>query len=214
MRKKRSLDWLISRSVQQILSALLLERDEPWYLSDLAKRLRVTPSTLQRPLDSLLKAGIIRRRSEGNRVYFARDPDCPILPELRSLLAKTVGLLDILRESLGPFARGIQIAFVYGSIARQEERSTSDVDLIVVGDVTFADLSPNLKKAEGRLGRPVNATLLSPHEFAEKMARKNHFLCSVVAKDKIFVIGTAHELEESIRARTNRAARPKQSGAG
>jgi len=191
MRNTHTLDCLISRSVQQILAALLLERDEPWYMSDLAKRLRLTPSTLQRPLASLVRAGIIRRWSEGNRVYFAKDLDCPILPDLTSLLVKTVGLLDILRDALRPFTGRIQFAFVFGSIARSEERSSSDVDLLVIGHVALADLSPRLTKAEARLGRPVNVTIFLPAEFARRVARKNHFLCSVLAKERIVVLGSA-----------------------
>src|SRR5262245_38522298 len=123
MRTTNTLDPLLSRSVQEILTALLLEREKPWYLRDLAKRLNRTPSTLQRPLDSLMQAGILKKWTEGNRVYFAAEPECPILPELRSLLEKAVGLVDVLRDVLRPHAKSIQVTFVYGSIARGKERS-------------------------------------------------------------------------------------------
>ncbi len=173
MRTKSTLDPLFSRTTQQILAAILLERNDPWYFSDLAKRLRLTPSTLQRPLDSLVKAGIIRRWAEGNRVYFEREADCPFLPELQGILTKTVGLVDILRDDLHPVAKKIQIAFVYGSIAAGEERSESDVDLLVIGSATLSDLAPALGKSEKRLGRPVNVTVYPPREFsAENRAEK------------------------------------------
>lgn len=196
MRTSPSIDALFSKPVQGILSAVLLERDEPWYMSDLAKRLKRTPSTIQRPLESLVAAGILRRSTAGKRVYYSRDPDCPFLHELQSLLIKTVGLADILKELLRSFAKRIRVAFVYGSIARSEETSQSDVDLFVVGDATLEDLTPTLLKAEKRLARPVNATILAPAEFSEKLARRNHFLHSVLAKEKIFVLGTEHVLEE------------------
>lgn len=212
MRTAPSIDALLSKPVQGILSAILLERDEPWYMSDLAKRLGRTPSTIQRPLESLVAGGILKRTEDGNRVYFGRDLDCPFLTELQGLLVKTVGLADILKELLRPLAKRIRIAFVYGSVARGEETSQSDVDLFIVGAATLADLTPILLKAEKRLGRPVNATILSPAEFGDKLAKKNHFLRSVLAREKIFVLGTEHVLDELSKQRTGRPARHKQSG--
>jgi predicted nucleotidyltransferase len=212
MRTQSALDPLFSRTTQQILAAILLERNEPWYFSDLAKRLRRTPSTLQRPLDSLVRAGIVRRWAEGNRVYFGREPDCPFLPELQGILVKTVGLVEILREELRPTADKIRIAFVYGSVAKGQERAESDVDIMVIGAATLSDLSPSLHKAEKRLGRPVNATVFPPREFSAKIERKNHFLRSVLAAEKIFVLGSEHELEELKESGKSRPARHKQSG--
>jgi predicted nucleotidyltransferase len=210
MRTSNALDPLLSRPVQEILTALLLERERPWYFRDLANRLRRTPSTLQRPLDALVRAGILRKWKDGNRVYFAPQPECPLLAELRSLLEKTVGLVDVLRNVLRPHAKSIQAAIVYGSVAAGQERSESDVDLLIVGRSTLARLSAALAEAEARLHRPVNATIYSPSEFSEKLARKNHFLRSVLSRDKIFVVGTAHDLEELATSRPRRTARHEQ----
>jgi predicted nucleotidyltransferase len=212
MRNSPAIDALLSKPMQGILSALLLEREQPWYMSDLAKRLGRTPSTIQRPLEALVNAGILKRSTAGNLVYFARDPACPFLPELQSLLVKTVGLADIRRELLRSAAQRIRVAFVYGSVARSEQTSQSDVDLFIIGEQTLADLTPILLQAEQRLGRPVNATLLSPGEFRDKLAHKNHFLRSVLAQEKIFVLGTDHVLEELSKPGTGRTARHKPSG--
>lgn len=213
MRKASLLDPLLSKPVQGILSAVLLDRDEPWYLSDLAKRLGRTPSTLQRPLDSLVSAGILRRFADGNRVYYAEDAACPILPELKGLLTKTVGLADILRQALAKYGKRIEVAFIYGSMARGEETSKSDVDLLIIGDTTLKDLTPSLSRAEKELGRPVNATIFSGSEFSQKLRQKNHFLRSILATEKIFVLGTEHELEELAKPGTRRAAHDQQGGA-
>jgi uncharacterized protein len=210
MRKYTSLDALFSGSVQKILSTLLLERDDPWYLTDLARRLGCAPSTLQRPLDSLVGAGIVRRWTSGNRVYFGVDPDCPFLQELRGLLAKTVGLRDVLRDVLRPHAQQLSVAFVYGSVAKGAAHSRSDVDLLVVGSSTLKDLSPALAKAEARLGRAVNATILSADEFSARVAGRSHFLCAVLAEEKIFVMGTAHDLEGLAKSKSHRVARKQQ----
>jgi predicted nucleotidyltransferase len=172
----------------------VLHPDRWWYLSDLAKHLHVRPSSLQRELAALVDAGILRRRRDGNRVYFQPNPDCPFLPELQGLLVKTVGVVDILREVLGRFTKRIDCAFVYGSVARAEELATSDVDVMIIGQIGLADLTPALRRAEARLGRPVNPTLYTRAEFATKLHAGHHFLKAVLDGEKLSVLGDPHDL--------------------
>ena len=195
MRKSSPIDPLINKTTQGLLAATVLQPDRWWYLSDLAKHLRRRPSSLQTPLAALVSAGILSRRKEGNRVYFQANPDCPFLPELQGLMAKTVGLVDVLREALAPLEDRLEVAFIHGSVAKSREGAASDVDVVAIGSLGLADLSPVLEKAEQRLGRPVNANVYSPQEFAEKLAAKNHFLCSVLDKEKLFVVGGPDDLE-------------------
>jgi DNA-binding transcriptional ArsR family regulator len=166
MRKSRALDALFPRIRQVLLAATVLHPERWWYLSDLAKHLHVPPSSLQRELAALVDAGILRSRRDGNRVYFQPNPDCPFLPELQGLLVKTAGVVDTLREVLSRFATRIDWAFVYGSMARAEELASSDVDLMIIGQVGLAELTPALRRAEARLSRPVNPTLYTREEFA------------------------------------------------
>jgi hypothetical protein len=92
MRKSSPIDPLINKTTQDLLAATVLRPERSWYLSDLARHLRRRPSSLQEPLAALVAAGVLSRRKEGNRVYFQANPDCPFLPELQGLMAKTVGL--------------------------------------------------------------------------------------------------------------------------
>lgn len=195
MRKSSPIDPLINRTTQALLAATLLQPDRWWYLSDLAKHLRRSPSTLQKPLAALVSAEVLLRRKEGNRVYFRANSDCPFFSDLQGLIAKTVGLVDVLRELLAPLGNRLEVAFVHGSVAKSREHALSDVDLITIGSMGLAELSPVLEEAEVRLGRPVNANAYSPEEFARKIAAKNHFLCSVLEKDKLFVAGAADDLK-------------------
>ena len=110
-------------------------------------------------------------------------------------MAKTVGLIEVLREALAPLKDRLELAFIHGSVAKSREGAASDVDLIAIGSLGLADLSPVLEKAEARLGRPVNAGVYSRREFAKKVAAKNHFLCSVLDKEKLFVVGRPNDLE-------------------
>lgn len=194
MRKIKPLDVLFPKVRQAVLAATLLHPDRWWYLSDLAKHLGVRPSSLQRELAALAQAGILRRKQDGNRVYFQANTDCPFLPDLQGLLTKTVGVIDVLREVLEPFAASLDWAFVYGSIARAEELATSDVDLMLIGHVGLVALAPALRRAEQRLGRPVNPTLYSREEFVTKLHAGHHFLQTVLDGDKLFIVGNPHEL--------------------
>jgi uncharacterized protein len=198
MRTSKALDALFPRVRQALLAATVLHPDRWWYLSDLAKHLDVRPSSLQRELAALVDAGILRRRRDGNRVYFQPNPDCAFLPELQGLLVKTAGVVDVLREVLNRVAQRIDWAFIYGSVARAEELASSDVDLMIIGQVGLADLTPALRRAEGRLGRAVNPTLYTPEEFATKLHARHHFLKTVLEGEKLFILGDPHELAAAL----------------
>jgi len=198
MRKtSSSIDALLPKVRQLILSATLLHEDRWWYLSDLAKHLGLTPSSLQRELKSLTEAGILQRRKEGNRVYYQAEKNCPFYPELRGLLLKTAGLLDVLREALEELD-GVELAFVYGSIARGQETPQSDVDIALIGDCTFTEVVSALETAQRRLGREVNPTVFPPAEFRKKARRRNHFILSLLDGEKLFVVGSLRELERLV----------------
>ena len=198
MRKSSPIDALINKTTQALLAATILRPERSWYLSDLAKHLRRRPSSLQEPLASLVSAEVLSRRKEGNRVYFQANRDCPFLPELQGLMAKTIGLVDVLRDALTPLSPQIAVAFIHGSVAASRERARSDIDLIVLGSLGLAELSPVLERVELRIGRPVNANVYSPEEFAKKISARNHFLCSVLDKKKLFIVGRPNDLERPV----------------
>ena len=165
-----------------------------WYLSELARHLETSASSLQRELASLSASEILLRKRDGNRIYYRANPECPLFPELRGLIAKTTGLVGVLHDALEPLMKRMRVAFVYGSVARHEEGATSDVDLFIVGDVGLKDLAPAIRIAANRLGRPVNPTVYPAREFADKLAAGNLFLRTVLDDDKLFVMGTADDL--------------------
>ena len=197
---------LLPKTKRNLLSAFLTQPTRAWYLSEIARHLHVPPSSLQRELAQFVSAGILARRQDGNRVYFQADQTCPVFPELSSLLAKTAGLSDIVREALAPFQAVTDVAFIYGSVASGHERSSSDVDVMLIGDATLADLAVPLRDLEGRLGRAVNPTVYTNREFAKRISAKNHFVTSVLATDLMFILGTANDLARLVRrAKTPRS---------
>lgn len=208
---KRPLDALFPSTRQRILATTLLRPERAWYLSDLAKRLDVPPSSLQRELAALVDAEILVRREEGNLVYFQANPQNPLFGDLQRILVKTVGVADVLRLALEPFQDEIRAAFVYGSMATGRERSSSDVDLFIVGDLALSDLSESLPRVEEQLGRPVNPTIYSPAEFSKKARTGHHFIRSVLENERLFIIGGENDLAEAPRRRARRQARDKQA---
>ena len=179
----------------RILAAMLARPEKWWYLSELSAFLKTGPSSLQREISALTEAGILEERRDGRRVYLKPDTQSPVYLELKGLFDKTEGILPVLKQGIEPFGERIQLAFVYGSMARSAEKSESDVDLLVIGTVGLADLVPALRVAEQTLGRPVNATVFTVEEFGRKAQSHNHFLSTVLGDAKQFVKGSEHELE-------------------
>ncbi len=213
MRKFTSLDALFPKTRQAVLSVLYLDPTREWYLSDLARHLKSQPSSLQRELANLVAGGLLRRRDDGNRAYYIAERESPIFGDLQGLLLRTTGLRDVLARFLEPFRDRIAVAFVHGSLARKEEQPRSDVDLMVIGRLGLAELAGALKDVEERLLRPVNPSIYSPGEIAEKLAAGHHFLSAVMSKEKLFVIGDQDDLAAATERETRSDAPDEQAGA-
>jgi predicted nucleotidyltransferase len=195
---RRTIDAIMPRTRQAILAATLLQSDRAWYAADLARHLRRSRSSLQRELVELVKAGILKSRREGRMLFIQANRESPVFPELRGLLSKTAGLVDLLRDALGTFADRIQVCFVYGSVARAEETSLSDIDLMIVGQVGLREIAPSLQDAQKRISREVNPKLYTLQELVKRAAARDHFVLSVLNKPKLFVIGSQDELDHLI----------------
>jgi len=195
---------LFGKVRRAILSVLFGHADEAFYLRQIVRTTGFGLGPVQRELKQLTQCGIIRRSVHGRQVYFQANLDSPIFPELKGLITKTAGIGDTLRAALAPIAGQLKIAFIYGSIARGEEGPRSDIDLLVVGDIAFADVVVNLQAAQKLLGREIFPTVYPPDEFKAKMRAKHHFLTSVLKGSKIYLIGDENELR---RLATKRLAR-------
>jgi predicted nucleotidyltransferase len=185
---------LFGETRQRVLGWLFLHPSEKFYLREIVRHTGGAHGAVQRELETLTRAGLLRRTVKGRQVYFEADTDSPIYPELSALLTKTGALVDVLRIGLEPVGAKILAAFVYGSAARGEMQSQSDIDLLIVGHVGFSEVVAALAQAQERLGREVNPTLYSPVEFIQRMQERNHFLLSLRTEKRLFVMGGDHEL--------------------
>lgn len=185
---------LFGKSRRAVLALLFGRAERPFYLREIARSAGAAVGSVQRELANLVAAGIVRRSVQGAQVYFQANPDCPVYPELRSLMTKTAGVRDVLRDALEPVQDRIAAAFVYGSVARGEERSDSDIDLMVLGDASFAEVAAAVKQAEKKLGREINPSVFPFAEFSKKRKVRNHFISTVLAEEKLFIIGNEDAL--------------------
>jgi len=190
-------DVLFGKGRGAILALLYGHPDQSFFYRQITRQLDdVSVGTLQRELDTLSQLGLIDRSTVGKRVFYRANRNHPVYSELRALVAKTVGAFQVLSSALAPLAGHISLAFIYGSMARQEEKAASDIDLLIVGKVTLEDVLTHLGHVEPSLGRAVNPTVYSVAEFKTKLASGNHFLNSVVRSEKVFLIGDEDELRK------------------
>ncbi|HEY1895841.1 MAG TPA: nucleotidyltransferase domain-containing protein [Terracidiphilus sp.] len=197
MRIDATLDALFPAIRAGVLSATLLQPERWWFMTELARQLGVTPSSLQRELEALVGSRILLRRQDGRRIYYKANTESPVFPEMKGLIEKTAGMVPTLKAELKRFDDRIELALVYGSVARGEEKSGSDVDLMIVGSLKQIDLLPALRKLESRFRREVNVTLFSSEEFQRKLAAGDHFLKAVLKGKTIPLKGALDELKET-----------------
>lgn len=186
--------FLFGRTRQALLALLYSRADEEHLQESLIQLAGLGRGTVQRELDFLARAGVVRRTVRGRQVYFQANQQSPIYTELRGLVVKTSGVADVLRGALAPLSGRISVAFIYGSVAKGAERRGSDVDLMVIGDVSFTEVSEALGPVQKAIGREVNPSVYVVGDLRAKLKAKHHFLRTVLGADKIFLIGDDDEL--------------------
>jgi len=178
----------------KVLALLFGWPDNAFYVRQIARHVHASVGAVQRELEKLAAADLLVRTSIGNQVFYQVNRQNPVFPEMRALVNKTVGLFNVLSSSLEPLSQRIVAAFVYGSMARQEERAGSDIDLMIIGNVGLDDVLARTSPAETTLGRAINPTVYSMNEFKKKLAAGNHFLSRVADGDKVLLIGNEDDL--------------------
>lgn len=196
------MDLLFPGIRQRVLAVLLLEPQAAFHLRELARRTGTHAGTLARELEKLSQAGLLLRTEQGNQVRYQAQPNHPLFAELASVFRKTHGVVPALREALAPLDAQIQLCLVFGSMARGTPSAGSDVDVLVLGKVGFAELAQALFPLHATLGREVNPVLYTPKEFADRARHGDAFARDVLAKAKLFVKGGEHELAELVGDRS------------
>jgi predicted nucleotidyltransferase len=198
-------DLLFGRTRGAVLALLYGRSDQSFYTREIAREVDASAGAVQRELENLSKVGLIVRKSVGSQVFYQANREVPIFAELRALINKTIGIFGVLRSALQPLSKQIVAAFVYGSVAREEETAQSDVDLMIVGKASLDQVLSRLSTAEKGIGRSINPTVYSVGEYRSKLAAGNHFLTSVLNGQKVFLLGDEDDLRKMGRVRLVKA---------
>lgn len=181
--------FLLGRTRSAVLGALFLHPESSLHVRELARLTGASPGSLHRDLRAMTDLGLLVRQEVGRQVHYRANADSPIFAELSGLLRKTAGIADVLRDALAPVADKINLAFIYGSIARGTEHAHSDVDVMIVGEVDFGEVIVALAPTQERLRREINPTLFTQREFETKLKQRDGFLAQVWEGPKLWLIG-------------------------
>lgn len=180
---------------QRVLALLFGVPGRSFYANEVIGLVQSGTGAVQRELSALSEAGLITVRKQGNQRHYQANIDSPVFAELRGLVLKTMGLADVLHAALAPIAAQIDAAFVYGSVAKQQDTAQSDVDVLIVSSsLGYADVFGALEGAALQLGRKVNPTLYSRADVAKRIAKDAAFVTRVLQQPKIWLIGNDENL--------------------
>src|SRR3990172_4904128 len=185
---------LFSDSQSRVFRLLFCQPERSYHLSELRRLTGLGSASLQRELNRLSKAGLVRSERVGNLRRFQANPQSPVFGELVGLTRMALGVEPLLREALLPLAPGLQAAWVYGSVAKQTDTARSDIDVMLVGkNLRLAKVLELLVPLEAQLGRKINPTCYTPAEFQRRRAEPDSFVNRVLAQPILPLIGDAHE---------------------
>jgi predicted nucleotidyltransferase len=195
------LEALFGKTRRSILALLFSHTEESFHLRKVLRLAGVSPGAGQRELKRLSEAGVILRTVKENQVLFQANPRCPIFDEMKSLITKTAGVVDVLREALITLGGRLSLALLYGSVAQGKAGKDSDIDLLVIGDVSFEEVVERVSRAQENLRREINPMVMSLEECRNRLSDRDHFLGAILKSPFIPVIGDPRELVRMLKER-------------
>lgn len=183
-----------NRYRRRVLAQLLVAPDRWLHLRELARLCGASPGTLKKELDALTSVGLLKMHKVGNQTQFSANADHPVYPELSALVRKTVGLHDVLARALLPLGALVEVAFVFGSMAKGTDTAGSDVDVMVIGEASFGQVAGALYDVQAILGREVNPKVMSRSEWNDKKNDRNPFVMEILNQPRLFLKGSDNEL--------------------
>jgi predicted nucleotidyltransferase len=206
---RRSLaDALFTKTQQRVLGVLFGQPDRSFYASELIRNAGTGSGAAQRELAKLEESGLLKAWRIGHQRHYQANAASPLYSELRSIVLKTVGLAEPLRDTLKPLSKAIRAAFVYGSVAKATDQAASDIDLMIISDsLAYGEVFGALERVTRTVDRKVNPTVYTAAEFSKRARTENAFLTRVLEQPKLWVIGTEHDLPVAAGAESRHKSR-------
>lgn len=190
-------DALFTKTQQRVLSLLYGKPDKSFYANEIVRMADMGRGTIRRELERLVSADLVVVSRIGNQLHYQANPENPVYTELLGMVRKTFGVADVIGEALGPLHGQIELAFVYGSIAKGRDVKTSDIDLMLVGEeLVYGDVMELLVPLEVSLQRPINPTIYSPVIFREKLNLGSSFLGRLMEQPRLMIKGVIDDFRE------------------
>ena len=198
---KQLIELMFGAYRRRLLAQLLLRPDEKFHVRELGRMTGLPAGSIHRELKALSEAGLLLREHLGNQVHYQANPACAIYDELAGIFRKTVGLAGLVRDALAALAGRIDVAFVFGSLATGRHTYSSDVDVMIIGDLTLVDVVKALSPVQDELRREINPVVMTAKKFKAQWRKDDRFVKRVMAEARIFVIGDDNELAELVEDR-------------
>jgi uncharacterized protein len=192
---------LFGKVRSSLLALLFCNSERAFYFREITRLIGMGRGGIQRELGNLLEAELIVSYRQGNQVYYRANRECPIFPEIKSMMTKTLGVAGILQESLKVLEDHIVTAFIFGSFAKGREKPDSDVDVFVIGDTNFSEVSNTLGSVQETVGREINPSVYPVNEFLAKVSERHHFVTSLINEPKIFLVGDEDDFAKLVEKR-------------
>jgi len=186
-------ELLSSRGKAEIFRLLFGPAQRELHVREIERQSGLADATVRQELKKLSRLDLVESRLDGNRTYYHANIKHPLYPDIRNLVLKTEGLVEVLRESL--VNSNIKLAFVFGSVAAGSDKAESDIDLMVIGTVSLRHLGKLLSGTATRVGREINPHVFSIEELKRRIKTGDHFIGNVLAAPKLFVIGEQDDLD-------------------
>lgn len=186
---------ITSKTRRKILTLFITNPKKKFYHAQIVKQFKLPSSAVQNELINLSEAGLVTSEKEANIKYYKLNESFPIYKELKSIIYKTTGLADIIKQNLSKIGN-TKIAFIYGSVAKNIEDLHSDIDLMIIGDPDMDNLTKVISKAEDSISREINFTVFTSEEWKKNLKQKKAFVTNVYKDRKIFLIGSRNELQK------------------
>lgn len=187
-------DLLFSDYRRRVLGLLLMQPEQAYHVREIARLTHTQPGTLHKELSRLAEAGILEKMTQGNQVSYRANRNSLVFDELAGIVRKTSGFADVLVQALAPLAEQIQVAWVFGSMASGKAHNQSDIDLLVVGNISFSELVSATYPCQAQLGREINPKLYSPHEWDKALVENSVFIRELFEGPIIEIIGIRSEI--------------------
>jgi len=181
-------DFFVSEVRVKILKTMLPDPDKPYHVRALVRAVGTEINAVRRELQRLTRAGLLRKRPSGNRVYYSVNTSSPYYPELLSLIAKETGVgfqIISLSKELGD----VKFAVLSRAFSRGRASSVLDVDLFIVGAVNMNVLDKIVAGVEATRGSEINYTVMGEEEFSFRKRRNDQFITRVLAQSRTMLIG-------------------------